>query len=124
MEEQRRAPRMEEQDYATVTVISAPEVPALERKTFTCLTRDVSVSGLQFVAFVGPPIGAILHLHVAVLRPVRAFNHIARVVWTKHSADATYSIGVEFTDTQGEAWAAWKTHVMQVLGSDARLSRE
>ncbi|MEI6808275.1 MAG: PilZ domain-containing protein [bacterium] len=118
-EEHRAGPRFEEQDYITVTVKNAPTATSLDGLTFMCLSKDLSVHGLQFSAFINPPVNTILLLHITFTRPVRVLNHTARVVWTKATEDATYCIGVEFTDTNSASVTVWKTLVTQLSATAA-----
>jgi len=124
MDEQRANPRVDKQNHATLTVESSADAASLEKETFTCLTKDLSVSGLQFSAFVKPPVGTILQIQIAFQRPVRVFSHTVRVAWTRSNDDGTYAVGVEITDTTREILESWETFVTQMLSRDATDSHE
>jgi hypothetical protein len=119
MQEKRAHPRLETEEFVMVTVESASSNPELEGESFHCLMKDLSAGGLQFTIFVEPPVGAVLHLYIAFQKPVRAFRHIGRVVWTKSNMeDETYAVGVEFTDTPRDVFTAWKNLMDHMIGHE------
>jgi len=109
-EDKRETPRLEERNKVTVTVLSSPEAPEIERKNFYCWTRDLSVGGLKFTVHTHVPIGAVLKLEVSFISEAgEVFRHIGRVMWEQEfEEDGIISswLGVKFTET---------------LGGDARL---
>ena len=109
-EDKRETPRLEERNKVTVTVLSSPEAPEIERKNFHCWTRDLSVGGLKFTVHSHVPIGAVLKLEVSFMTEGgEAFRHIGKVMWEQEfEEDGIISswLGVKFTET---------------LGGDARL---
>ena len=79
--EKREHNRLEERNRVTVTVISAPEAPEIERKSFFCWTHDLSVGGLKFCVHTHVPMGALLKLEVVFADPPEEFRHIGQVMW-------------------------------------------
>jgi hypothetical protein len=109
----RKHDRLEERNRVTVTVLSAPEAPEIERRSFYCWTHDLSVGGLKFCVHTHVPMGAILKLEVAFKEPAEEFRHIGQVMWEQEfDEDGILSswLGVQFTETLGgeprlEYWA-------------------
>ena len=119
MKEKRLHPRIEEHVSVTVTVEVSPEKPSLEKKSFICLIKDLSISGLQISTFTEIPVGTRIRLHISFLHPARAFKHTGRVVYTKKQRkQGTYASGIEFTDTGKGVLAAWKAIIKQMIGTD------
>ncbi len=104
--------RLEERNRVTVTVLTAPEAPEIERKSFHCWTHDLSVGGLKFCVHSHVPMGAVLKLEVEFIEPHVMFRHIGQVMWEQEfEEDGILSswLGVKFTETLGgaprlEAW--------------------
>ena len=102
--EKREHNRLEERNRVTVTVISAPEAPEIERKSFFCWTHDLSVGGLKFCVHTHVPMGALLKLEVVFADPCEEFRHIGQVMWEQEfEEDGVLSswLGVKFTETLG-----------------------
>ncbi len=112
--ENRQFQRLEERNRVTVTVLSAPEAPDIERKSFYCWTHDLSVGGLKFCVHSHVPMGAVLKLEVAFKEPQATFLHIGQVMWEQeYEEDGILSswLGVKFAETTGgdarsEIWAS------------------
>jgi hypothetical protein len=110
----RKFKRLEERNRVTVTVISAPEAPDIERKSFYCWTHDLSIGGLKFCVHSHVPMGALLKLEIMFKEPRETFMHIGRVMWEQeYEEDGILSswLGVKFTETIGgdpriALWAA------------------
>ena len=121
--DRRAHPRLRERDSVVVTVLSAPEVPELEDKTFFCTTEDLSPSGLRLRLHVRVPIGAVLGLRVAFTLPLGTFRHIGRAAWVRElRPDKLYAVGVEFSYTLGARGSAWRDIVGRKLA--LKTSRE
>jgi hypothetical protein len=103
--EKRVEERIEERDKVTVTVLSSPEAPEIERKNFHCWTRDLSGSGLKFTVHTHVPIGAVLKLEVTFVEdPCETFRHIGKVMWAREFDDngvISSWLGVKFAETLG-----------------------
>ena len=117
----RQFDRVEERNHVTVTVISAPEAPEIEHKSFYCWTQDLSVGGLKFCVHTHVPTGAILKLEVTFEDPEEDFRHIGQVMWEQEfDEDGILSswLGVKFTETLGgdPRLACWRTILEEKLG--------
>ena len=102
--EKREFDRLEERNRVTVTVLSAPEAPEIERKSFYCWTHDLSVGGLKFCVHTHVPMGAILKLEVVFTDPNEIFRHIGQVMWEQEFEEEgilSSWLGVKFTETLG-----------------------
>ncbi len=102
--DQRVHPRLEERNRVTVTVLSSPEAPEIERKSFYCWTHDLSVGGLKFCVHSHVPMGAILKLEVVFTEPIEIFRHIGQVMWEQEFEEEgilSSWLGVKFTETLG-----------------------
>jgi len=104
-DDKRETPRLEEKNRVTVTVLSSPEAPDIERKSFYCWTHDLSEGGLKFAVHTHVPIGAVLKLEVAFIQGTNeVFRHIGRVMWEQDFDDEgiiSSWLGVKFTETLG-----------------------
>ena len=111
--EKRNSPRLEERSKVTVTVLSSPEAPEIERKSFYCWTHDLSEGGLKFTVHTHVPIGAVLKLEVVFIKGSKdVFRHIGRVMWEQEFEEEgviSNWLGVKFTETLGgeERIAEW-----------------
>lgn len=119
--EKRETPRLEEKNRVTVTVLSSPEAPEIERKSFYCWTHDLSEGGLKFAVHSHVPIGAVLKLEVAFIKGAReVFRHIGRVMWEQEFDDegvVSSWLGVKFTETLGgkERLSEWASVISDRL---------
>ncbi len=119
--DKRKFDRVEERNRVTVTVLSAPEAPEIERKSFYCWTQDLSVGGLKFCVHTHVPMGAILKLEVTFEGPEEAFRHIGQVMWEQEFDEQgilSSWLGVQFTETLGgePRLACWRTILEEKLG--------
>ncbi len=121
--EKRKSPRIEERNKVTITVLSSPEAPEIERKTFYCWTHDLSEGGLKFTVHSRVPIGAVLKLEVVFIKGSQTvFRHIGRVMWEQEFEEndiISNWLGVKFTETLGgeERLAEWKQIIREKLGN-------
>jgi Tfp pilus assembly protein PilZ len=93
-----------------VVVEEAPSAPCLEGEVFWCTTRDLSAGGLRMVVHSQVPIGTKVRLRVVFTEPPAEFEHLSHVVWsTTKCVDIvhTYSIGLEFSSTDGQSDYKW-----------------
>lgn len=113
VDERRLHPRFEERSRVTVTVLSAPEVPQIESRSYYCWTRDLSAGGMRFCVHSRVPVGAILKLEVVFDDPQEIFRHIGKVMWEQEFSDDGVTsnwLGVQITETLGgePRFTAWK----------------
>ena len=109
MDDNRRHQRLPEENRVAVTVVSAKDAPEMENQTFFCPTEDLSAGGLKLSVPVPLPIGAVLELRVAILRPLRSFMHVGDVRWSqKQEGRFPYVIGVKFTKLEGSNRVLWE----------------
>ena len=64
--ERRQDPRVSAEDGVAITVLASPDAPALEGRTFFCVTRDLSVGGLRFCVHTEVPLESMLELRVEI----------------------------------------------------------
>jgi hypothetical protein len=119
--EKRVHDRLEERNRVTVTVLSAPEAPEIERKSFYCWTHDLSVGGLKFCVHSHVPMGAILKLEVTFTEPRETFRHLGQVMWEQEFEEEgilSSWLGVKFTETLGgdPRLASWASILESKLG--------
>jgi len=120
MEERRRHPRIPSDNKVAVKVISSPEAPDLENRTFFCTTADISRSGLRFCSDVPVPVDTSLELRVSFAQPLRAFVHVGQAVWVREERTATpprYGVGVTFTNTATTTHIEWKALLAEMQGT-------
>lgn len=111
MEERRRHTRVPSKDNVTVTVLAAPQAPALENQKFFCTTSDLSESGLSFHVHTDVPIGAVLELQVEVSDPPDVYVHKGTVIWTREVPEdlvLVHVLGVKITSTRGKRGGDWR----------------
>jgi hypothetical protein len=116
--ELRTYPRLEEEDSVAVTVLSAPDARDMEHSTFTCLSNDLSVSGLNISVHSGIPVGAVLRLRVELTEPLETFEHVGRVVWCAHAEHdlvMSYRIGIAIIETLDHRGYDWSSAVFRNL---------
>jgi hypothetical protein len=106
-------PRFEERSRVTVSVLSAPDAPHIESRSYYCWTRDLSAGGMRFCVHSRVPIGAILKLEVLFDDRREVFRHIGKVMWAQEfNDDGVISnwLGVQITETLGgdARFGIWK----------------
>ncbi len=112
----------------TVTVLSSPEAPEIERKSFYCLTHDLSVGGLKFAVHSHVPVGAVLKLEVVFQdNSEGGFQHIGRVMWEQEFDEngiISSWLGVKFTETLGgkARLMEWERVIEEKLGEEGEKS--
>ena len=121
MKDHRSEPRVIESVPIAVTVLSSPKLPEIEHRTFPCATHDLSVRGLNFALHSALPIGAVIHVEVALTAPADTFRHRGRVVWTHHTQKdivLSYRSGIRITETLDHRTADWAEAVERRLRAD------
>jgi len=58
--------------------------------------RNISEGGLAFESHHEIPVGAMIEIHIPVVRPETSVN--GEVVWCRPSGDGCFEVGVRFTD--------------------------
>ncbi len=109
-QDRRLHPRTMCRNRVAVTVISAPEAPQIESRTYYCWTHDLSASGLRFSVHTKVPVGAILKLEIIFDTPREVFRHIGKVVWQQACCD------------EGVMSSMLGVHITETLGGDVRFS--
>lgn len=109
--------RFSEEAQVAVTVLSAPEAPELVDRTFFCPTDDLSLHGMRLCVHVSVPVGALVQLRVAFIKPLRAFKHDGRVVWVRkdESGPHPYALGVEFPQLPPGEADGWQDMIERKL---------
>ncbi len=110
MSDRRIDERTPQKGYITVTVVESHEAPLLEGSVFRCTTRDLSSSGLKFVAHSNVPADSRVRIVVEFVDPVATFDHAGTVAWCRaHVAGIVqaYAVGVRFCDTDSETGHEW-----------------
>lgn len=128
MSERRKNPRVRTEGNVTVTVLTAPDAPMLEGRSFSCTTRDLSAGGLRFCVHTEVPLESALELEVEIASPHDNYVHLGKVAWVGEiSTDGVleYLLGVRFTQTRDDRETNWRTFVSHRLEelADATTSR-
>ena len=110
MKERRRHPRLKEETTVDVTILSAPDSPARENRTFTCSTLDMSLHGMRLSLDQEVPVGGALELRLSSRNPTGTFWHIGRVRWLRRSErdKACHLVGLQFTQTPEATLVEWE----------------
>jgi hypothetical protein len=107
--DRRAYPRLHEKHKVSVAIVDCPGDKALQGRTFSCATMDLSVGGLQFFSRRAIPVGTMVQLSVKMTRPLEVFEREGKVVWSRQTAsDKKLVVGVHFTDRSREVLAAWR----------------
>ncbi|MFU8779389.1 MAG: PilZ domain-containing protein [Kiritimatiellia bacterium] len=105
-EDCRREPRIAVRTPIRLTVLSAPNIPAIEGRCYDCWTDDLSWRGVRFRVHTRVPLAAILKMDIELLdRGDGSFLHMGRVAWEQEfEEDGLISrwLGVEITETIGD----------------------
>jgi hypothetical protein len=106
----REAQRVREQNQVAVTVLASDAAPEIVNQTFFCPTEDLSATGLRLCLNYMVPVGALLSMRIAFRKPVRAFKHEGRVVWSRRGLynGRPYALGVQFTQLQSGTSETWR----------------
>jgi hypothetical protein len=114
MDERRRAPRLEDENEITITVLSGCQNPPKE-KVFYNRSKDISVSGAKIQAHLFLPVDTLLMIEMSLKTVRQMITVIGKVKWIKIIyEDESYEAGVEFVNTSGEAikkledYISWK----------------
>lgn len=114
MEERRRAPRLQEENEVTITVVSGgqdiPEDTVIRNKS-----KDISACGARIQANLYIPVDTLLMLEMTLSTVRQMITVIGKVKWIKIIyEDQSYEAGVEFVNTPSDAirklrdYVSWK----------------
>jgi hypothetical protein len=114
MEEKRIAPRLEEENEVTISVISSGKNIPKEKIIFNCI-KDISVSGAKLQTNILFPVDTLLMIEVTLKTLQQKIIAIVKVKWVKIIIDdESYEAGVEFVNTpiyaikELEDYISWK----------------
>jgi hypothetical protein len=82
LNEKRKHQRVKESAVISVKVLSAPDIPALEGKSFSCRTTDVAIEGLSLLTDIRVPVGAYLELDIILSGDSQQYRHTGNVIWS------------------------------------------
>jgi hypothetical protein len=114
MDERRRAPRLQEENEVTITVVSGegnlPEDAVINNRS-----KDISVSGARIQAHLYLPVDTLLMMEMKLSTVRQMITVIGKVKWIKIIyEDESYEAGVEFVNTPSDAikklrdYISWK----------------
>jgi hypothetical protein len=114
MDERRRAPRLQEENEVTITVVSGegnlPEDTVINNRS-----KDISVSGARIQAHLYLPVDTLLMMEMKLSTVRQMITVIGKVKWIKIIyEDESYEAGVEFVNTPSDAikklqdYISWK----------------
>ena len=114
MDERRKAPRMQEENEVTITVVSG-ENNLPKEKIFYNYTKDISVCGAKIQTHILLPVDTLLELDFTSKGVRQQMNALGKVKWVKVIIeDESYEAGVEFFSNPSGAikklgdYIAWK----------------
>lgn len=114
MDERRRAPRLQEENEVTITVVSGGnDLP--EEKVIHNRSKDISASGARIKAHICLPVDTLLMMEMKLNTVRQMITVIGKVKWVKIIyEDESYEAGVQFVNTAGDAvrklrdYVSWK----------------
>ena len=99
MEEKRIAPRLEEENEVTISVISSRKNLPKEKIIFNYI-KDISVSGAKLQTNTFLPVDTLLMIEVTLKTLQQKIIAIVKVKWVKIIIDGkSYEVGMEFVNT-------------------------
>jgi hypothetical protein len=114
MEEKRIAPRLEEENEVTISVISNRKNLPKEKSTYN-YSEDISASGARIKTNILLPVDTLLHIDFTLKNLQQKINAIGKVKWIKIIIDdESYEAGVEFVNApiyaiqRLEDYISWK----------------
>lgn len=107
MREQRKEPRLPEEDKVVLNYPTGASAPS-----FIALTRDISPGGVRLLAGVPAPVDARVRLEIALTGSRRLFRATGTVRWVNRLfEDAVFEMGLEFTGVDPGNVGALLEHV-------------
>jgi hypothetical protein len=120
MEERRKAPRLEDENEITITVLSGGQSPPKEKVIYN-RSKDISVSGARIQAHLFLPVDTLLMIEMTLKTVRQMITVIGKVKWIKIIyEDESYEAGVEFVNTPADAikkledYISWKMKYKQI----------
>lgn len=120
MEERRKAPRLEDENEITITVLSGGQHPPKEKVIYN-RSKDISVSGARIQAHLFLPVDTLLMIEMTLKTVHQMITVIGKVKWIKIIyEDESYEAGVEFVNTPADAiqkledYISWKMKYKQI----------
>lgn len=99
----RSTTRLLDQNTVIVSVRSNPE------QTFTCVTKDVSETGLRLLSPKPLSVNTVVSIQIACGEPLKAFSFSGSVAWWQASDDGTsHMVGVRLVDAPNATLDHWK----------------
>ena len=114
MEEKRIAPRLEEENEVTISVISKRKNLPKEKSIYN-YSEDISASGAKIKTSILLPVDTLLNIDFTLKNLQQKINAIGKVKWIKIIIDdESYEAGVEFVNApiyaiqRLEDYISWK----------------
>ena len=103
MDEKRIAPRLEEENEVTISVISSRKNLPKEKIRYK-FSKDISESGIKIQGNIPLPVDTLLKIDLTLGRLHKEITALGKVKWVEfNTEDASFEAGVEFVDTSSEA---------------------
>jgi hypothetical protein len=114
MDDRRRAPRLQEENEVTITVVSGEQdIP--QETVIHNRSKDISTSGARIQANLYLPVDTLVMLEMTLSTVRQMITVIGKVKWIKIIyEDESYEAGVEFVNTPSDAirklrdYVSWK----------------
>ena len=123
MDEKRKAPRLEEENELTITVVSGGENAPKEKVIYN-RSKDLSASGAKIQANIFLPVDTLLMIEMTLKTVRQVITVIGKVKWIKIVyGDEAYEAGVEFVNTPADAikklgdYVSWKMKTKNIKTS-------
>ena len=114
MEEKRIAPRVEEENEVTISVISGKKNLPKEKSTYN-YSEDISASGAKIKTNILLPVDTLLNIDFKLKTLEKEVTALGKVKWIKVLIeDKSYEAGVEFVDTPSDAMKKLKFYISQI----------
>jgi c-di-GMP-binding flagellar brake protein YcgR len=113
--ERRIAPRLEEDNDVTITIISKEKNLPQEKINYN-LCKDISESGIRIQANIFLPVHTKLHIKVILKNPPQMITTFAKVKWIKKLPTIDfYEAGLEFINTSKEMIEQLEDYILSKL---------
>jgi hypothetical protein len=129
MPERRKAPRLDEENEVTITVVSGCKNPPKEKVIYN-RSKDVSVTGARVKANIFLPVDTLLMIEMTLKTVRQVVTVLGKVKWIKIIyGDESYEAGVEFVNTPSEAvkklgdYVNWKIKMKDIKPKDLKTCK-
>ena len=113
--ERRIAPRLEEDNDVTITIISGDKYFPKEKINYN-LSKDISESGIRIQANIFLPVNTKLNIKVTLKDPPQMITTFAKVKWIKKLPTIDfYEAGLEFVNTSKEMIEQLEDYILSRL---------